>query len=83
MTYLKRFGLASASAFAVLVSYTLALKLPSQLNPEVFLAILVGALVCCVVAGLLAAVFFRKNPIVMVLCAQILSVVMVGVVWRL
>jgi hypothetical protein len=49
----------------------------------VFLAILVGALVCCVVAGLLAAVFFRKNPIVMVLCAQIISVVMVGVVWHL
>ena len=83
MTYLKRFGLASFSAFVVLVSYTVALKLPSQLNVDVLLAILLGALACCLVAGVASAALVRKNAVAMVIASQVLSIALIGVGWRL
>lgn len=67
MSYFKRFGLAFFAAFVVLVSYTLALKLPSQLNFDVFLAIILGALACCLISGLVASVIVRKHPLAMVI----------------
>lgn len=83
MAYLKRFGLASFSAFVVLISYTLALKLPSQLSADVLLAIFMGALACCVVAGMVSAGIIRKNAVAMVIASQVLSIALIGIVWRL
>jgi len=83
MGYLKRFGLSSGAAFAILVSYALALKLPSQINADVLFAILAGAFACCIVAGLLSAAILRKNLIAMIICAQVVSIALIGIVWRL
>lgn len=83
MAYFKRVWLAFFAAFAVLLSYTLALKLPSQLNFDVFLAIVLGALACCLISGLVAAVIVRRHPVAMVIFSQVLSIALIGVVWRL
>ncbi|MEE7545958.1 hypothetical protein HF319_01890 [Xanthomonas sp. Kuri4-1] len=83
MNYLKRFGVSSVGSFIVLVSYTFSLKLHSEINLEVFIAILLGALACCLVAGLLASAIVRKNPVVMLIFSQVLSIAMIGVVWSL
>lgn len=83
MTYLRRFGLASFSSFVVLLSYTLALKISSQINADILLAITMGALACCLVAGGIAAAIFRRNMIVLVISSQILSIALIGIVWCL
>ena len=83
MTYLKRFWLSFITAFVVLLSYTLALKLPSQLNFDVFFAIVLGALACCLISGLVAAAVVRKHSLAMVIFSQVLSIAMIGIVWRL
>lgn len=83
MIYIRRVGLAVFAAFIVLVSYSLALKLPSQINLDVFSAVLFGSFVCCFFSGLISAAMVRNNNVVMILISQILSIAMVGVVWRL
>ena len=83
MGFLKRFGLSSGAAFVILMSYTFALKLPSQVTLEVFFAIMGGGAVCCAVAGLFSALAFRKNLIVMLIVAQVISIAITGVVWRM
>lgn len=83
MGYLKRLGLATSCAFVILFGFSLAMKLPSQVNADSLLAIGVGALVCCLIAGLISAALVRTNALVMVITAQVLSIVLLGIAWRL
>lgn len=82
MVYMKRFALALLSAFVVLLSYTVASKWPF-LDAGLVLAIIVGAVVCCLPAGLISAGLVRKSPVAMVLTSQVLSIVLIGIIWQL
>lgn len=83
MRYLQRFVLASVCAYVVLFCFSLAMKLPSEVNADSLLAVTVGALACCLIAGLISALLVRKNVLVMVITAQVLSIVLPGIAWRL
>jgi len=83
MRYLKRVGLSFFSGFVILIGYSLALRLPSQLSFDFFYAVAVGAIACCLVAGLIAAGLVRNNSVVMIISSQVIAIMLMGIVWRL
>ena len=79
MSYLKRFALSAGSAFVVLGCVSLALALPSRMNSDTLRVLIYGALPVCMISGSISAALIRKNPVAMVLAAQLLAIAIVGV----
>lgn len=82
MDYFKRSAVAAFAAFLVLVLYTLAAQPLSMLTLESLLVLVFTAAVCAVVAGAVASALIRKRPVAMVLLAQALIILLVGVIWQ-
>lgn len=83
MNYMRRVFTGALASFIVLVSYTVALKLPSQINPDFLLATFFGALVCCLLAALAVALIVRKQVAVLVVSTQVVSILIIGLIWHL
>lgn len=82
MDYLKRSALAAFGAFLVLVLYTLATQPLSMVTLASLLVLVCGAAACAVLAGAVAAALVCKRPVAMVLLAQVLIILLVGVIWQ-
>jgi len=83
MPYLKRFSLAFFGSFVVVMSYGLVLNCTSQFNVDIFLLMMLGASICCLLSGLLIAAIVRNNSLVMLMVSQVLSIATIGIIWRL
>lgn len=82
MNYVKRFALASSGAALVLLLYTAAAQLPSLTRADHVALLVLVSLALGVVSGAIAAALVRKNSIAMLLVAQVLTVLIVGVIWN-
>lgn len=81
--YVKRAALSTSLAFLVLMSYTLSAIPITQINADRFVAMIIGSLICCLMGGFIAAALVRRNDLMMLIVAQLVSVITLAVFWRL
>lgn len=82
MEYVKRWLLAASSAAFIVALYILAAQPRSMITVG---AAAIIVLKCCLfgmVAGSLAALIVRKNPVAMVLLSQVLIMLILTFVWN-
>ena len=82
MKFHKRFLVSFLAEVVVMASYSFALKLPSQVNSDFVLSVLVGGAVCCGIGALLSSLIFKSHQLAMILVAQVLSILIVGALWH-
>lgn len=81
--YVKRALIGASGSLIVLISYTLAAIPLNQFNLDRFLAVLIGASLCSLVGGCVAAAIVRSRDVVMVVLGQVVSVLILATVWNL
>jgi hypothetical protein len=69
-------------SLVVLIAYTLAAIPLDQFNLERFLALFIGALLCSLVGGCVAAAIVRSRVVVMVVLAQLITILILVIVWN-
>lgn len=82
MNYVKRFALAASGAALILLLYTAAAHLPSLTRADHVALLVLVSLGLGAVSGAIAAALVRKNSVAMLLVAQVLTVLIVGVIWN-
>lgn len=82
MNYLKRCALASSGAALILLLYTAAAHLPSLASADHVALLVLVSLGIGTVSGAIAAALVRKNSAAMLLVAQVLTLIIVGVIWN-
>lgn len=85
MIYLKRVGVTFLASFLVLMSYTFAAKFQTLLGVglEGYLILIIGVSISCLPGSLLFSAIFQKNPVIMVVSSQILSILIIWILWSL